>query len=98
MTAISDISAAMDAYQMFCYLVPRHLPEGEGHAIPFWVGQLDSFVLKTWVESYVLNNTNKWWLRQDIVEMLYVLPLNHITQEEIQLLVGSLRLESSLLT
>jgi hypothetical protein len=95
MFSICVVTEAMEAYQLFCSVVPRHMdgPLGTKVDIDIGTASKDFSNVQSFLKKYKQTHHNQWWgskSEKDILSMLSVLPLNEESYHEVLALVVKL--------
>ena len=93
MVYVCVVAEAMDAYQAFCQIVPRHMEGSNPHSplsVPQSIVDSDQHRFVSWLQTYKESRPNKWWKLEpaaQIVARLYHLPIRGEVFQEVSELV-----------
>ena len=93
--SICIVTEAMEAYQLFCSTVPRHMTGPLGTEVDTGTAIEDGRSFASWIETYKQERPDQCWeLKpvEEILSMLSVLPLNAESYEEVSELVQCLHM------
>ena len=94
-TPICTVTETMEAYQLLCIIVPRHMDRSLETEVDIGTATEDWRSIASWMEAYKQERPDRWWEHRpvkEILSMLSVLPLNAESYQEVSELVKCLHM------